>query len=102
RLVDRLDLEVDDLADASVPDIEAEVAERRGDRLTLRVEDSRLQPDEHRRPQPSTTLGSSRYAGNGIVVSRSKASTYFARVSWTTSSGSSGPGYVFGQPTSSA
>ena len=44
-----------------------------------------------------TTDGFSRYAGNGIVVSRSNASMYFERVSATTSAGSSGPGAVLFQ-----
>src|SRR6185437_10695835 len=98
RRVRRLDLEVDHLADPRVPHLEAEVAERRADRLPLRIEDARLRPHEHGGPHPSTTVGSSRYAGNGIVVSRSKASWYLARVTWTTSSGSSGPGSVLSQP----
>src|SRR5881394_2158721 len=74
RLVGRLDLEVDHLADPRVLHVEAEVAERRADRFALRVEDARLRPDQDGRPHPSTTFGSSRYAGNGIVVSRSNAS----------------------------
>ena len=72
--------------------------ERGLDRRALRVEDALLRPDEDGRPHPSTTLGLSRYASNGIVVSRSNASMYFERVCATTSSGSSGPGSVLSQP----
>ena len=63
RGVGRLDVEVDDFADARVLHREAEVAERRADRLALRVEDPRLRPHENSRPHPSTTDGSSTYAG---------------------------------------
>ena len=66
--------------------------ERRLDRLPLRVEDALLRPDEDGRLHPSTTFGLSRYASNGIVVSRSNASTYFARVCATTSVGQLGAG----------
>src|SRR3954469_2657794 len=91
-------LEVDDLADPRAADGEAEVLERRLDGLALRIEDALLRADEDGRPHPSTTEGVSRYCSNGIVVSRSKASMYFERVCATTSSGSSGPGYVLSQP----
>src|SRR3954466_16185924 len=105
-----LHLEVDDLADPRAADGEAgglerrsaggeaEVLERRLDGLALRIEDALLRADEDGRPHPSTTEGVSRYCSNGIVVSRSKASMYFERVCATTSSGSSGPGYVLSQP----
>src|ERR1700675_3854476 len=96
--VARVDLEIDDLPDASLRDGETEVPERALDRFALRIEDAVLRPDEHGCLHPSTTDGFSRYAGNGIVVSRSKASMYFERVCMTTSSGSSGPGSVLSQP----
>ena len=41
-----VELEVDDAADARFADGEAELAERRLHRLTLRVEDACLRPDE--------------------------------------------------------
>src|SRR5262245_8408153 len=93
-----VDLQVDDLADACLRDREAEMSERGLDRLALRIEDALLRPDEHGCSHPSTTLGSSTYVSNGIVVRRSNASTYFERVCATTSSGSSGPGAVLSQP----
>ena len=37
------------------------------DGLTLRIEDPRLRPDEHRRLHPSTTSGSATYASNEIA-----------------------------------
>src|SRR3954452_19747510 len=94
----RLDLDVEDLADAGARHREAEVLERRVDGLALRVEDALLGADEDRRPHPSTTRGSSTYAGKGIFVSSSNASMYFDLVCMTTSSGSSGPGSVLSQP----
>ena len=97
----RLHFDVDDAPDARFRDREPELAQRLLDRLALRIEDAFLRPDEHRRPHRSTTSGSARYSSNEIPVSRSNASTYFARVSVTTSSGSSGPGYVLSQPTDS-
>src|SRR5579872_2467446 len=93
-LVVGVHLEVDDLADARVRDGEAEMPERALDRLALRVEDPRLRPDQDRGLHPSTTDGRSRYASNGIVVSRAQASTYFGRVASTISAGISGPGSV--------
>src|SRR5438445_11787220 len=60
----RLDLEVDDAADARVPHREAEVPERRLDRLSLRVEDALLRPDQNRCLHRSTASGSSRYSSN--------------------------------------
>ena len=96
--VGRLHLDVDHLADPCAADREAEVLERGLDGLALRVEDALLRADEDGRLHPSTTDGVSRYCSNGIVVSRSKASMYFERVWATTSSGSSGPGYVLSQP----
>src|SRR5947209_4999064 len=92
RLVVGGHLEVDDLADPCAGDGEAEMLESALDRFALRVEDARLRPHEDSGLHPSTTDGSSRYAWKGIVVSRSNASTYFARVACTTSAGSSGPG----------
>src|ERR1700759_2722470 len=59
-LVGGLDLEVDHLADARVLHLEPEVAERRADRLALRVEDPGLRPNQDGRPPPSTTVGSSK------------------------------------------
>src|SRR5689334_23044809 len=96
--IGRLDLEVDDLADARVGDGEAQMLERGLDGRALGVENALLRADEDGRSHPSTTDGCSRYASNGIVVSRSNASTYFERVCMTTSSGSSGPGSVLSQP----
>src|SRR5437764_2215344 len=96
--VARVDLEVDDLPDPRLRDGEAEVTECALDRVALRVEDAPLRPDEHCCLHPSTTDGFSRYESNGIVVSRSNASTYFERVCATTSSGSSGPGSDLSQP----
>src|SRR6476661_8011915 len=102
RRVGRVDVEVDDLADACVVYRETEMAERRPDRLALRIEDPRLRPHENRgshpSPGPSTTVdGSPTYEANGIVVRRSNASTYFARVPSTMSMGISGPGSVLSQ-----
>src|SRR4051794_16806536 len=62
----RIDLDVHNLADAGARHREAEVLERRVHRLALRVEDPLLGADEDGRPHPSTTRGSSRYAGKGI------------------------------------
>src|SRR4051812_31453084 len=73
--VRRLELQIDDLADARLRDGEAEVPQRAADGLALRVEDALLRADENRRLHASTTLGSSTYRPNGIVVSRSNAST---------------------------
>ena len=53
-----VDLELDEPADAGLADGEAEVPQAALDRLTLRVEDARLRPDEHGRLHPSTTSGS--------------------------------------------
>ena len=64
----RLDLEVDDASDAHLVHGEAEVAQRALDRLTLRVEDPRLGPDEHGRLHPSTTSGRATYSSNAIPV----------------------------------
>ena len=54
------ELDVDEPADPCVADLEPEVEERALDRLTLRIEDPGLRPDEHRRPHASTTLESAR------------------------------------------
>src|SRR3954471_18499529 len=89
RLVGRVDLEVDQLADTCPRDAEAEMLERALDRLALRVEDAVLRPDEDGRLHASTAFGSSTYFSNGIFVSSSNASMYFERVCMTTSSGSS-------------
>src|SRR3954452_10912201 len=96
-----VDLDVDDLADAGARYREAQVLERRVHRLALRVEDPLLRSDEDGRPHPSTTRGSSTYAGNGIFVRSSNASTYFDLVCITTSSGSSGPGEALSHPVAS-
>src|SRR4051794_24664606 len=93
-----VDLEVDHLADARAGHGEPEMLERALDRLALRVEDALLRPNDDGRLHPSTTFGFSTYASKGIFVSSSNASTYFERVCMTTSSGSSGPGYVLSHP----
>ena len=97
----RLDVDVDDAADARVRDREAELAQRLLDGLPLRIEDAFLRSHENGRPHRSTTSGSATYSSNEMPVNRSNASMYFARVSTTTCSGSSGPGYVLSQPTDS-
>ena len=51
---------VDDAADASVADVESQVAQRLLDRLSLRVEDPLLRAHEHRGLHESTTEGSAR------------------------------------------
>ena len=54
----RLDVEVDHASDASLADREAELAQRALDRLSLRVEDPCLRPDEDGGPHRRTTSGS--------------------------------------------
>ena len=54
------DLEIDDLADPSLPDREAELAERAFDRLSLWVQDPRFGPHEHDGLHRRTTSGSAR------------------------------------------
>jgi hypothetical protein len=60
RGIARVDLQVDEPADARFADGKAEVAERALDGLPLRVEDAGLGPDEDGRPHRSTTSGSAR------------------------------------------
>src|SRR5581483_10788030 len=91
-LVDGVEFELDQLADARVSHGEAEVPQAALDRLALRIEDARLRTHEDGRPHPSTISGCATYCSNGMPLSRSNASTYRARVPSTTSSGSSGPG----------
>ena len=56
----RVDLEIDEPADARASDREAELAQRPLHRLTLRIEDPLLRPDEDGHPHRSTTCGSAR------------------------------------------
>src|SRR5919201_4445815 len=97
-----LELELDKPPYARAGDRKAELAQRAPDRLALGIEDPRLRPNEHRRLHRSTTSGSARQSSNRISVRRSNTSTYRARVPATTSSGSSGPGYVLSQPSEAA
>src|SRR3954449_9722604 len=99
--VSRVDLQVDEPPHARLPDREAEVAQRRLDRLALGIEDPGLRPHKHGRLHRSTIPESATYASNSSPVSRSNASTYRARVPATTSSGSSGAGGALSQPSDS-
>ena len=54
------ELELDELADACLGDVEAELAQRALDSLALRIEDARLRPDQHGCSHLSTTSGSAR------------------------------------------
>jgi hypothetical protein len=56
----RLDFEIDDPADTSLADREAELAQRGLDRLSLRIEDAVLRPNEDCGLHRSTTSGSAR------------------------------------------
>ena len=80
---------------------EAERRQRALDGLPLRVEDACLGPDQYTRAHQSR-LGASEPVGEVSPVMRSYASTYFARVRATTSSGISGAGGVLSQPVEDA
>ena len=103
-------LELDQPSDAHVVHaLETERGKRPLHGLALRVQDALLRPDQHLRLHRASVPASPELIGSACgapsenpPVIRSYASTYFARVFWTTSSGSSGPGGLWSQPIESA